>query len=272
MNIDNLHIARQKRGQIECSLLIAFETLSDKELANLLQSKLATERTVGATLLGQRKANEYVVCLCAALRLEKALYSRIAICEALESIGKESIELLSQLLGKIGNNQETKLPEKYFEKKSYPLTRDIVARTIIRIGEPAIDRLIELSATNDNYLLSQIIDTLGGLLHATGDLRILDRLTMIFAENKQNDLLLWKTVRAFSATESEETTNLIIPCLTHSQPAIRWETIRTLGLILSNETKIIAKIETFSTDSNDQIQRASVDAINRIQQREKTKS
>ncbi|MEI8273985.1 MAG: hypothetical protein WCG08_15330 [Paludibacter sp.] len=271
MSKDNLHIARQKRGQIESSLLIAFATLSDKELANLLQSKLSTERTIGATLLGQRKANEFVVSLCAALRLEKALYSRIAICEALESIGKESVEPLSQLLGKIGNNQETKLPEKYFEKKSYPLTRDIVARTIIRIGEPATDKLIELSTTKDNYLLSQIIDTLGGLLHATGDLRILDRLTIIFEENRQNDLLFWKTVRAFSATESKETTNLIMPCLTHSQPAIRWETIRTLGLISNYETKIIAKIETLTTDSNEQIQQASVDATNRIKQREKTK-
>ncbi len=267
MNKDNLHIARQKRGQIESSLLIAFATLSDKELANLLLSKLSTERTIGATLLGQRKAEEFVVSLCAALRLEKALYSRIAICEALESIGKESVEPLLQLLGKIGNNQETKLPEKYFEKKSYPLTRDIVARTIIRIGEPAIDRLIELSATKDNYLLSQIIDTLGGLLHATGDLRILDRLTIIFEENRQNELLLWKTIRAFSATESKETTDLIMPFLTHSQPAIRWETTRTLGLISNYETKIIAEIETLTTDSNEQIQQASVDATNRIKQR-----
>jgi HEAT repeat protein len=211
LNKDNLHIARQKRGQIESSLLIALATFSDKELANLLQSKLSTERTIGATLLGQRKAKEFVVSLCAALRFEKALYSRIAICEALESIGKESVEPLSQLLGKIGNNQEIKLPEKYFEKKSYPLTRDIAARTIIRIGEPAIDKLIELSTTKDNYLLSQIIDTLGGLLHATGDLRILKRLTIIFEENKQNEFLLWKTIRAFSATENKETTDLIMP-------------------------------------------------------------
>ena len=271
MNKDNLHIARQKRGQIESSLLIAFATLSDKELANLLQSELSTERTIGATLLGERKAKEFVVSLCNALKFEKALYSRIAICEALESIGKESVEPLSQLLGKIGNNQETKLPEKYFEKKSYPLTRDIAARTIIRIGEPAIDRLIELSTTKDNYLLSQIIDTLGGLLHATGDLRILERLTIIFNENKQNEFLLWKTIKAFSATENKETTDLIMPFLSHSQPAIRWETIRTLGLIANYETEIIAEIETFTTDLNEQIKQASMDSRNRIEQRNRLK-
>jgi HEAT repeat protein len=271
LNKDNLHIARQKRGQIESSLLIAFATLSDKELANLLQSELSTERTVGATLLGERKAKEFVVNLCDALRIEKAIYSRIAICEALESIGKESIEPLSRLLGKIGKNQEIKLPEKYFEKKSYPLIRDIVARTLIRIGEPAIDKLIELSMTKDKYLLSQIIDTLGGLLHATGDLRILDRLTIIFEENRQNELLLWKTIRAFSAIESKETTRLIMPFLKHSQSAIRWETIRTLGLIANYEKEILAEIETFTTDSNEQIKQASINAINRLEQRNKLK-
>lgn len=211
MNKDHLYIARQKRGQIESSLFIAFSTLSNKELADLLRSEIPTERTIGATLLGQRKAKEFVPKLCDALKIEKALYSKIAICEALESIGKESVEPLSRLLGRIGKNQELKLPEKYFEKKSYPLTRDIAARTIIRIGETAIDKIIELSSTKDPYLLSQIIDTLGGLLHATKDLRIPECLKIVFEENKHNEFLLWKIIRAFSGTVNKETTSLFLP-------------------------------------------------------------
>jgi len=242
LNKENLHIARQKRGQIDSSLSIEYSTLSNKESADLLQSKLSTERTIGATLLGQRKAKEFVERLCEALTSEKALYSKIAICEALISIGKESVEPLSLLLGRIGNNQEIKLPEKYFEKKSYPLTRDIVARTLIRIGESAVDKLIELSTTKDNYLLSQIIDTLGGLLHETKDVKILERLKMILEENQHDDFLLWKTIRALSATESEEVTLIILPFLKHSQPAIRWETIRTLGLIAHQGNDILVKI------------------------------
>jgi len=268
LNKENLHIARQKRGLIDSSLSIEFSTLSNKESADLLQSKFSIERTIGATLLGQRKAKEFVERLCEALKSEKALYSKIAICEALISIGKESVEPLSLLLGRIGNNQEIKLPEKYFEKKSYPLTRDIVARTIIRIGESAVDKLIELSATKDNYLLSQIIDTLGGLLHKTNDLKILVRLKMILEENQHNDFLLWKTIRAFSATNSEEVTLLIMPFLKHSQPAIRWETIRTLGLIAHQGSDISVKIKTFRDDTDKQIRQASLDALNRIEKRD----
>jgi len=267
LNKENLHIARQKRGQIDSSLSIEYSTLSNKESADLLQSKLSTERTIGATLLGQRKAKEFVERLCEALTSEKALYSKIAICEALISIGKESVEPLSLLLGRIGNNQEIKLPEKYFEKKSYPLTRDIVARTLIRIGESAVDKLIELSTTKDNYLLSQIIDTLGGLLHETKDVKILERLKMILEENQHDDFLLWKTIRALSATESEEVTLIILPFLKHSQPAIRWETIRTLGLIAHQGNDILVKIKTFRDDTDKQIGQASLDAINRIEQR-----
>jgi HEAT repeat protein len=264
---ESLHIARQKRGQIESFQLVGFLAFSNNELADLLQSDASTERTIGATLLGQRKSKEFVANLCKALITEKALYSKIAICEALENIGKDSIEPLSLLLGLIGNNQDTKLPEKYFEKKSYPLARDIVARTIISIGEPAVNKLIELSTTGDNYLLSQVIDTLGGLLHKTKDLRILVCLKIVFKQNIQDEFLVWKTIRAFSAIENKETTDLIMPFMHHPQPAIRWETIRTLGLIAEYETEILEEIKLFTTDTNEQIKQASIDATARINQR-----
>ncbi len=59
--------------------------------------------------------------------------------------------------------------------------------------------------------------------------------------------------------------------LSHSQPTIRWETIRTLGLIANYETEIIAEIETFTTDLNEQIKQASMDSRNRIEQRNRLK-
>jgi HEAT repeat protein len=62
-----------------------------------------------------------------------------------------------------------------------------------------------------------------------------------------------------------------MPFLKHSQSAIRWETIRTLGLIANYEKEILAEIETFTTDSNEQIKQASINAINRIEQRNKLK-
>ena len=269
MNKETLYIARQKRGKIEDRELNCYSSYSEIQLRELLRSNLPTERTIGATILGQRKVGNSVGDLCNALTREKALYPKIAICEALKSIGKESVEPLSSLIGIVGNNQETVLPEKYFKKKSYPLARDIAVRTIISIGRSAIHKIIELSSTNDKYLCSQIVDALGGLLHKTKDLRILGALIKIFEQNREDEFLLWKTIRAFSAVESEEAACLILSCLKHSQPAIRWETARTLGLIASCETVFLSEINMLTADANKQVRQASLDAVNRIKQRDK---
>ena len=269
MNKETLHIARQKRGKIEDEQLVPYSSFFEMQLMELLRSNSPTERTIGATILGQRKVGNSVEGLCKALTQEKALYPKIAICEALKRIGKESVEPLSLLIGVIGNNREAALPEKYFRKKSYPLARDIAVRTIINIGKPAIHKIIELSSTNDKYLCSQIIDALGGLLHKTKDLRILGALIKIFEQNREDEFLLWKTIRAFSAVESKETACLILSCLKHSQPAIRWETVRTLGLTANSEAAFLDEINILAADTNKQVKQAWLDAVNRIKQRDK---
>ena len=64
------------------------------------------------------------------------------------------MEPLLKILGTIDKNHEIELPKKYFKKKCYPLTRDIVARTLINIGKPAIEKVIQLSNTkNKIYFL-----------------------------------------------------------------------------------------------------------------------
>jgi HEAT repeat protein len=269
LNNKDLHIARQKRGQIDIERLAPFHSLSDEELIRLLKSEVPTDRTIGAALLGKRKAENCVDNLCDALKVEKSLYSKIAICEALESIGSPSVIPLSKLLGTIGSNQETELPTKYFEKKSYPLARDIVARTLINIGKPAIDPMIELAKKADEYVLSQVIDTLGGLLSKTKEPRIVNVLMEIHSKSQQNKLLLWKTSRALSAMENSKTVELILPNLQNPNPAIVWETIRTLGLIATDETELIEKLNTFTGSNDHSIRNAAKDAIKRIELREK---
>ena len=72
------------------------------------------------------------------MAIEKKLYPKIALCETLAVCAELSIEPLIGLLGQIGNNQERKIPETGFYKVSYPLPRDIAARTICRLGIIAI--------------------------------------------------------------------------------------------------------------------------------------
>jgi HEAT repeat protein len=257
-------LTRKQRGEVDSTLLESYSIYPDEKLNQLLSSGIAYERAVAATILGERKAKKYVLSLCNALKTEKALYARLAICGALVNIAEESVKPLLAIIGRVGNNQETMLPEKYFRKKSYPLTRDIVSRTLIRIGQPAVDDVINQSNTTDNYILSQIIDTLGGLLHYTKDFNIWPVLVRIQNENKGNDFLLWKTIRALSAIRYNETFSLILPYLKHKQAAIRWECIRTLGLSATNVNEATAIIKPFLSDSNPEIKSAANDAINRI--------
>jgi hypothetical protein len=76
--------------------------------------------------------------------MKKKLYTKIAICEAIEAYGVSSLPYLVPLLGKIGNNQHKKAGFYDLDKKSYPLPRDIAARIIIRIGEPALPLLEDI--------------------------------------------------------------------------------------------------------------------------------
>ena len=108
--------AKEKRGfttEVENNLFIS---KSDIELISLLKSNNPKERTSSATILGQRKSEKAIFALCEQLKNEKALYSKIAISEALGKIGKPAINKLVKYLGKIGNNQHKTLPNKIFIK------------------------------------------------------------------------------------------------------------------------------------------------------------
>ena len=109
--------------------------------------------------------------LCKCLANETSLYPRIAISEALGNMGEPAVIPLISLLGKIGDNQEKGLPEKYCDKKSFPLARDMAARTLVKIGKPAIPSLIEQINSGDSFATQQAIDAIGGIVSKTDDQR-----------------------------------------------------------------------------------------------------
>ena len=258
-----LHQARRHRGQIEAHQLSLYISHSDFQLSILLVSTQPHERTIGARLLGQRLCLFYIKNLCDALKIEQCLYPRLAICEALVNMGSACVSSLSKLIGKVGNNHETKLPIKYFRKNSYPLARDIAVRTLINIGDPAIDCIINLTKTNDDFYLSQLIDALGGLLHKTKDLRIVNELRLILDRVKPYELLEWKIIRAFSAADNIDL-SFMMHYLDHPQPSIRWETIRTLGMVGYSNPKLLTRLKELLLDSNEEVRLASHDALIRI--------
>ena len=123
------------RGYIEDADLTKYLKSSRQELLDFLNDEQPNVRSISAKLLQNYPQPEIIESLCNVLIREKKLYTKIAITETLASFGGVSLPFLIPLLGKIGKNQYRTIPEKEFKKFNYPLPRDIIARTIIKIGE-----------------------------------------------------------------------------------------------------------------------------------------
>lgn len=262
-------INREKRGQISPEDLEPYLNSSSDSLIKLLNDDHPQKRTISATMLGRKRSENAVMPLTSALKIEKSLYSRIAISKALSEIGKLSIAPLIELLGKIGNNQETKLPLKYFNKRSYPLSRDMAARTLVNIGKPATPQLIEILKTENTFKVQQAIDAVGGIAAKTGDKRGLQPLiNLLQISLNQNDrVTIWKIVRALGGFQNcEDAVDpllSIIKTLRENEEdfPIVWESVRSLGQIAVVNSQIKDLLLELSHHENPEISKASQIAL-----------
>lgn len=198
----------ENRGYSSSEIESEFAEKSFNELIELLNSKSAVERTVSARLIAKTKNSKSIPFLCLALEKEKKLYTKIEICNSLVSYGKESVPELVKRLGKIGDSQHKHIPEIEFKKNSYPLPRDIAARTIIRIGRDALPLLIENLKSKDISTISETIDAIGHICYYDKQEEVMYRLIDCYESNSENELIKWKIIRSMSAfTESEKFLN-----------------------------------------------------------------
>ena len=160
--MDTLAAKRRERGEVNEMDISDFASFDESELLSFLHSEKPVERSCAAIHLRKSKNPTVVDQLCHQLAIEKKLYTRIALCETLAECAELSIEPLIGLLGRIGENQEIKIPETGFYKVSYPLPRDIAARTICRLGIAAILPLENfIKSSKDMNALAQAIDAYG---------------------------------------------------------------------------------------------------------------
>ncbi|MCX7708526.1 MAG: HEAT repeat domain-containing protein [Clostridia bacterium] len=256
--MDRLEKGRAKRGQVVPEEVQCYERMDSEDLILLLHSSEPKKRTIAAMLIGRRKIINAILPLCEAIRIEKALYPRIAISEALGSMGEAAVKPLTSLLGKIGNNQESALPVKYFNKKSFPLPRDMAARTLIKIGRPAITQLIRVIGEGDGFEVQQALDAIGSIVNKTNDPRPLDTLLKALNDYSMNPLTTWKIVRALSGFKFREAVDPLVFLLkNHKEAAIRWEAARSLGHIEKLNADEIAVLEKALNDENDQVRLAA---------------
>ena len=174
------------------------------ELISLLNNEQPYRRTIGAKLLKNYPHQEITQLLCEVLKKEKKLYTKIALTETLASFGNISLPFLIPLLGKIGINQYRTVPEKKFKKKNYPLPRDIIARTIIKIGETSLPFLEVITLNGERKQALEAIDAIGFISYYSSNIKSLPILWQVLEKYPKDDLLMWKVVRAFESFPNVE--------------------------------------------------------------------
>lgn len=229
----NLAHQKEERGFVAKGDEINYAKSSNNELIDLLKSRIAIERTIGARLLGSRgdKSVEYLLM---ALKTEKKLYPKLEICRSLARIGETSIGGLIQLLGVIGNNQHQTPSEEPFLKKSYPLPRDLAARTLIRIGPAVLPVLCGVLVEDHPAKISEAIDAIGFICSKGGADQCLKTLMTCYNKFKNNDLLRWKLIRAMSSFP-QSLIFLEKHLSVEKNPAIQQEIKRSIRIINKNK-------------------------------------
>ena len=223
---------KENRGFTTKSQNNIFAGKSDIELISLLKSNNSKDRTSSATILGQRKSQKAIFVLCKQLENEKALYSKIAICEALGKIGKPAINELIKYLSKIGNNQHKTLPKKRFNKCSYPLPRDIIARTICKIGDGALMDLNNILEGENKKQIYEAIDAIGFISFYSENKISFETLEKALQKYSDDEIIQWKIIRALSAFPSKKSEEILLDILkTSNKPELKWEAKRSMGLI-----------------------------------------
>lgn len=225
--------ARAKRGETPPGFEQKFETYAQEDLISLLQHKNAQTRTAAATLLGRKRCVSAIPVLCKQLSEETALYSRLAQSEALSAIGLPALSDLMNIICKIGHNQHYTLPKDLFKKWNYPLPRDIVARTIVKIGPAALPTLIEnLGESLDPFVTAECIDAVGYISYYSGEQQAFETLIMLCKKYHNHPVIQWKLIRAFQAFPRTDTVEYLKEVLMTSHvPQHRWEAARSLGQI-----------------------------------------
>lgn len=219
------------RGYIEDKDLQPYINFSKNKLIELLNSKDAINRTVAAKLLVNFKTRDVLKVLISRLVLEKKLYTKIALSETIGCYDENACEELIKYLGKVGKNQHRKLPDKPFGKKNYPLPRDIFARTICKIGVPALKHLKDCLFTGEYKQVLEAIDAIGFISYYKKDNYCLYEIIDLLDKYKHDNLMVWKLLRALQAFPEEISLNTLKKYINSSIKQHRWEAVRSIEQI-----------------------------------------
>ncbi|MFA9380124.1 MAG: hypothetical protein ACERKO_03585 [Acetanaerobacterium sp.] len=191
----------EKRGFASAEDIAALKDYQPSELITLLCSDHAVIRTAAAYNLfstNESAANQ----LLERLSVEKCLYTKMAICETLAKGDIDTARKMTHYLGKIGNNQHKTLPEKISAKKSYPLPRDIIARSLGKMDTMILPALLEVLKSDEAAQISEALDAIGLMTFYHPELaskRYAQAVYDVLHEFESSTLIVWKSIICLSA-------------------------------------------------------------------------
>lgn len=227
----------KSRGMITSDDIKQYNNHTQVELLDLLKSKEAYKRTIAVKLLSEKfDLKDDLICLFLhTLKQERKLYTKIELCDALSKGDVQSAKIMVGYLGQIGNNQHTVLPTNGFNKKSYPLPRDIIARILAHMDKDILQVLMDVLKTNNILAIREVIDAIGFICFynkMNSNTQIVDVLMLCLKENYNDDIIRWKLVRAFESFNDNKVIKTLIDIEQNdSQPIIRNEAKRSLSII-----------------------------------------
>lgn len=227
----------RSRGKITSEDLQQYSNHTKIELLEMLKSKEAYKRTIAVKILSEKYdlTDDLIHLFLHTLKQEKKLYTKIELCDALSKGDVQSAKIMVEYLGKIGNNKHTELPTNDFNKKSYPLPRDIIARTLAHMKEDILPVLMDVLKTNNIPEIREVIDAIGFICFYNKihfNTQIVDELILCLNENYNDDIIRWKLVRAFESFNDINLIHILMEIKQNdSQLVIRNEAKRSLEII-----------------------------------------
>ncbi len=234
----------RKRGFILKEDILKFQHLTNSELLILINSQVSVERSIAINLLSSRLHAEdlyFVKMLLDRLCIEKSLYTKIEICNALEKGDIKTAKQMLAYLGCIGKNQHLCLPEKVSQKKSYPLPRDIIARSLGKMNFGILPVLFDVLISNDEIKISEVIDAIGFLLFYNPDHvndNFFKSITDTLDKYSDNNLIVWKCVCCLSSFRTKASIDVLNQIIASNENhIIKSEAQRSLRLISAYKHK-----------------------------------
>lgn len=213
--------------------MILNDSIEIEVLFNQLNNSDPVQRSMAARVLGKyyilqkETAKKLLERLC----IEKKLYTRIEICDALAKGDSGTVSAMIPYITYLGNNQYRSIEEaKTSKKKSYPLPRGLITRTIGRMEASVASTLLK-NLSQEEYA-PEILEGVGYLIFNHPKLQTVENYEEArdyYEQYKNNLLFVWKFVifsSVFPYSYVEETLSDI--ALEFPQEAIQRELERTL--------------------------------------------